>query len=124
MKNNNSNGCCLITIILLVMFALFSIALAGCYRTNTSNDIENELAGEPQCAELDDTAHYSGFGTTTFIKSFVGADRAAEYVDDCYAKFGESIVNVSMASNDYYRANMLVIMVTVKTETYVPKDTR
>lgn len=123
MKNNNSSGC-FIALIITVMLALLSIALfCGCSRTNTSNSVESAFDSMLQYNDAADTACHNGMTTVTIIKSFVGADKAADFVDECYAKFGGRIVNVSMASNDYIRANMLVIMVTVETDTY-GKDTR
>lgn len=123
MKNSKSNGC-LISILLVVMLLLYAMAiLSGCSRTNTSDGVKSEIGFEPNGLDNSDTVTV-GIGTKTFIKSFVGADKAADYVDECYAKFGDRIINVSMASNgDYIRPNLLVIMVTVETNTY-GKDTR
>ena len=47
-------------------------------------------------------------------------DDAAEFVDECYAKYGNNVLNVTVGSNDFYHHN--IIMVTVRTDTAVTKS--
>lgn len=105
-----------VSMLLVACVLLFFCVASGRANTNcTINGVPN----------IEVKSGKSSAQTKTIIKSFretMDCDDAAEFVDECYAKYGSNVLNTAMGSNDYCHPNRIIIMVTVRTDTAVPKS--
>ena len=101
---------------MLIVACILLFFCVACDRANTTYTINDVPSIEVKSGE-------SSIQTKTIIKSFkqtMDCDDAAEFVDECYAKYGNNVLNVTVGSNDFYHHN--IIMVTVRTDTAVSKS--
>ena len=118
MKSTRLEDFCAAFSTMLIVACILLFFCVACNRMNTTYTINDVPNIEVKSGE-------SSIQTKTIIKSFretLDCDDAAEFVDECYAKYGSNVLNVAMGSNDYYHPNHIIIMVTVRTDTAVPKS--